>query len=140
MTRCIRCDSASSLLINVLVGSIALVYNPTHIPSLHSTAVPPLPRTGTTTGSAGQPQLGTGLRTSGTEQQGYKSIEPDLHMHPCHVFALFIQYIVVFCAETAEFSVSSLKRPPAHEVIPPTRDIEEGTTPKGITQWPWVCS
>ena len=118
--------------INVLDSSIALLYSPTRIPSLHSTAVPPPPRTGTTTGSAGQPQIG--LSTSGTEQQGYRAIEPDLHMHPCRVIAHFIQYFVVFCAETAESSASGLKRPPAHEVIPPMRDIEEGTTPKGITQ------
>ena len=134
----------SSLLINVLDGSIAPVYNPTLILTLRSTAVlPPAPPTGTKTGSVGQPQLGTVLSTSGKEQLGYKATEPDLHI-TCFIhvsaFALFIQYFVVFCTETAESSVSSLERPPANEAIPSTkrRDIAEGTTPKGIIQW--VCS
>ena len=116
----------SSLLVNVLGGSIAAVCN-TH--SISSAAVPPpSPSTGTATESVGKPQLDTILSTSGKEQQDYKAIEPDLHI-TCFIhvsaFALFIHYFVVFCAETAEASVSSLKRPPAHGQ---GRDIEEEIT------------
>ena len=56
-----------------------------------------------------------------------------------HLYTIssFVKYFVVFCAETTESSVSGLKRPPAHEVIPPTkrRDKDKKTTPKGIMHW-----